>query len=130
MNENTDKQSFGQEDQTAGQSVEPEIITPASEEKLKSARNVTTLVYALQVASLLVGITFLIGVVVNYVKLNDVRGTWLESHFRWQIRTFWFALLWSVVGFFTLGLGIGFFILIANSVVVHLPHCQRLAQPQ
>ncbi|MBN2429278.1 MAG: hypothetical protein JXK94_13160 [Deltaproteobacteria bacterium] len=83
---------------------------------LKSARNVTTLVYALQVASLLVGITFLIGVVVNYVKLNDVRGTWLESHFRWQIRTFWFALLWSVVGFFTLGLGIGFFILIANSV--------------
>ena len=30
----------------------------------------------------------------NYVKISEARGTWLESHFRWQIRTFWFGLLW------------------------------------
>ena len=33
----------------------------------------------------------------NYLKRGDVNGTWLESHFRWQIRTFWFTLLWLVV---------------------------------
>jgi uncharacterized membrane protein len=32
----------------------------------------------------------------NYVRRSAVRGTFLESHFRWQIRTFWFALLWSI----------------------------------
>jgi len=66
------------------------------------------LIYGLQALSLLTGIlgaatvvgAFLTGwpsiiaVILNYVKRGDVRGTWLESHFRWQIRTFWFGLLW------------------------------------
>jgi uncharacterized membrane protein len=39
----------------------------------------------------------IIAVIVNYVKRGEARGTWLESHFRWQIRTFWFALLWLLV---------------------------------
>ncbi len=81
-------------------------------------------IYALHAFSLLVGIlgaptvigAFLIGwpsliaVVLNYVKRGDVRGTWLESHFRWQIRTFWYGLLWVALCFLfialTLGLGI------------------------
>jgi uncharacterized membrane protein len=33
----------------------------------------------------------------NYARQSDARGTFLESHFRWQIRTFWFALLWVIV---------------------------------
>jgi uncharacterized membrane protein len=37
-------------------------------------------------------------VILNYVKRAEVRGTWLDSHFSWQIRTFWFALLWLTVG--------------------------------
>jgi len=49
-------------------------------------------------------------VILNYVKRGEARGTWLESHFRWQIRTFWFGLLWVVlcglVVVLTLGLGI------------------------
>ena len=52
----------------------------------------------------------IIAVILNYVKRSEVRGTWLESHFRWQIRTFWFGVLWSVLCFlfvlFTLGLGL------------------------
>lgn len=43
------------------------------------------------------GLPSLIAVVLNYFKRGDVAGTWLESHFRWQIRTFWFTLLWLVV---------------------------------
>lgn len=39
----------------------------------------------------------MVAVILNYWKRGEVRGTWLESHFRWQIRTFWFALLWIVV---------------------------------
>ena len=37
----------------------------------------------------------IIAVIINYVKRGEARGTWLESHFDWQIRTFWFALLWA-----------------------------------
>ena len=44
------------------------------------------------------GLLAIIAVVINYVKLDAVKGTWLESHFRWQIRTFWFSLLWLLVG--------------------------------
>ena len=43
------------------------------------------------------GLPSLIAVFINYLKRGDVKGTWLESHFRWQIRTFWFTALWLVV---------------------------------
>ncbi|MBS1144013.1 MAG: hypothetical protein H6R14_1419 [Proteobacteria bacterium] len=43
------------------------------------------------------GLPSLCAVFLNYLKSGDVRGTWLESHFRWQIRTFWFTALWLVV---------------------------------
>jgi uncharacterized membrane protein len=49
------------------------------------------------VGSFVFGWPSIIAVIINYVKRSEVRGTWLESHFRWQIRTFWFALAWSVM---------------------------------
>jgi uncharacterized membrane protein len=83
----------------------------------------TQIIYALHGISLLVGIlgtatvigAFLLGwpsiiaVIVNYVKRSEVRGTWLESHFRWQIRTFWFGLLWVCLcaAFVVMTFGIG-----------------------
>ena len=39
----------------------------------------------------------IVAVIMNYVRRRDARGTWLESHFRWQIRTFWFTFLWISV---------------------------------
>jgi len=50
------------------------------------------------VGAFLTGWPSIIAVILNYVKRSEARGTWLESHFRWQIRTFWFGLLWAVVG--------------------------------
>ena len=47
--------------------------------------------------SFLFGWPSIIAVIINYVKRSDVRGTWLESHFTWQIRTFWFALAWALL---------------------------------
>ena len=53
---------------------------------------------ALVVTAFLSGWPSIIAVILNYLKRSEVRGTWLDSHFSWQIRTFWFALLWLVVG--------------------------------
>jgi len=86
--------------------------TPANQPE----KNVVSLVYGLQAASFLVGITFVAAVIVNYIKREDVQGTWLESHFRWQIRTFWFSLLWFTLGLLTFVFAIGYFIMIANAI--------------
>ena len=47
--------------------------------------------------SFLFGWPSIIAVIINYVKRSDVRGTWLETHFTWQIRTFWLALAWALI---------------------------------
>lgn len=52
---------------------------------------------AFVVTAFLSGWPSIIAVIINYVKRSDVNGSWLESHFSWQIRTFWFALLWFVL---------------------------------
>jgi len=39
----------------------------------------------------------ILAVVINYVTRSRVAGTWLESHWRWQLRTFWFALVWVLL---------------------------------
>jgi len=52
---------------------------------------------AFVVTAFLTGWPSIIAVVINYAKRDDVRGTYLESHFRWQIRTFWYALLWVAI---------------------------------
>jgi uncharacterized membrane protein len=53
---------------------------------------------AMIVTAFLTGWPSIIAVILNYVKRSDVRGTWLDSHYSWQIRTFWYALLWLAVG--------------------------------
>ncbi len=71
-----------------------------SADKLEeSATKVAHVVYLLQALSFFVPcILLVIAVIINYVKKADVQGTWLESHFVWQIRTFWYGLLWIVAG--------------------------------
>src|SRR5687768_4569682 len=49
------------------------------------------------VTAFLTGWPSIIAVIINYVKRSDTRGTYLDSHFGWQIRTFWYALLWVIV---------------------------------
>ena len=49
------------------------------------------------VTAFLFGLPSIIAVVMNYIRRSDARGTYLESHFSWQLRTFWFALLWVTV---------------------------------
>ena len=49
------------------------------------------------VTAFLTGWPSIIAVIVNYVKRSDARGTWLDSHFGWQLRTFWYAVMWVVL---------------------------------
>lgn len=104
----------------------------------------TTAVYALHAFSIATGIlgaatvigAFLTGwpsiiaVILNYVKRGEARGSWLESHFRWQIRTFWFGVLWvglcGVVLVLTLGIGI--LVLWAPLVLVTFWFIYRIAR--
>jgi len=72
----------------------------------------THIIYGLHTLSILIGLTSaitvvgafvfgipsIIAVIVNYVNQPNARGTFLESHFRWQIRTFWYALMWILIG--------------------------------
>ncbi|MFZ5593918.1 MAG: DUF4870 family protein [Pseudomonadota bacterium] len=93
-------------------------VTPVSDEKLKTGKTLATVVYALQAVSFVAGMTLIVAVIINYVKMDDVRGTWLESHFRWQIRTFWFGLLWAVVGAITFLILVGYLVLMADAIWV------------
>ncbi|QID16753.1 hypothetical protein G3580_03350 [Nitrogeniibacter mangrovi] len=72
------------------------------------------------VGSFVSGLPSIIAVILNYVKRDAVRGTWLDSHFRWQIRTFWFALLWIVLAYVMIFSIIGFFFGIAAIAVAGL----------
>ncbi len=87
-----------------------EVISAVEEEKLK---NLTLLVYLLQGLSLVVGLTAVAGVIINYLKRDEVRGTYLESHFNWQIKTFWWLLAGVVIGSLLAFVLIGFVVLFA-----------------
>jgi uncharacterized membrane protein len=88
-------------------------MTPEQEKSLKT---LTTVVYALQALAFFNGITLIVAVIINYVKRDEVAGSWLESHFRWQIRTFWFGLLWGAIGFVLAFVVVGFAVLFAASI--------------
>jgi uncharacterized membrane protein len=106
--------------------------------------NWTQAIYALHAFSLLTGIlgaatvvgAFLTGwpsiiaVILNYVKRSEVRGTWLDSHFSWQIRTFWYGVLWVglCVAFVVLTFGIGILIAWIPLVIVSVWFMYRIVR--
>ena len=83
-----------------------------SGDPMPSVLSVAQLVYALHTLAIIIGIVgaatvigsfvgslpSIVAVLLNYAKRGDARGTWVDSHYRWQIRTFWFALLWALIG--------------------------------
>lgn len=120
------------------------MTTQYPEPQNNSLTTWTHIVYALHAFSLITGIlgaativgSFLVGwpsiiaVIMNYVKRREARGTWLESHFRWQIRTFWFGLAWVLlcVGFIVVTLGIGIIIAWLPLAMVSVWFIYRIAR--
>lgn len=78
---------------------------------LRSLKLYTQVTYLVWVISFFTAVPIFIAAILDYIKKDDARGTWLESHYRWQIRTFWFAILWYIVGGITIPILIGFGIL-------------------
>jgi uncharacterized membrane protein len=80
-------------------------------EPVPSALVAAHIVYGLHAVAIVLGITgsatviggfvgsvpSIIAVLINYLKRGGARGSWAASHYRWQIRTFWFALLWLLI---------------------------------
>jgi len=115
----------------------------ATNEPRRSLIILIHVIYGLHAASLITGIigaatvvgAFLTGwpsiiaVILNYVKRSEARGTWLASHFRWQIRTFWFGILWVALCllFVVATLGVGLLIAWLPLGVVGLWFIYRVA---
>jgi len=114
--------------------------SPASGTPSSSLISMTLLVYALLgVAAVvglvssgfpliapLTGIVGIVGIILAYVKRSEATDTWLESHYRWLIRTFWYSLLWGAIGavvfvvlaIIIVGLFIGYLIWVATTIWV------------
>lgn len=60
-----------------------------------SGKTIAWIIYGLQVLSFLYFIPGIVGLILGYAKRGDARGTFLESHFDWQIATFWKSLWWA-----------------------------------
>lgn len=77
---------------------------------------------ALIITAFLTGWPSIIAVIINYVKRDEVRGTYLDLHFGWQIRTFWYTLLWLVIAamlFATvIGIPLGYILLVGAGIWV------------
>ncbi|HEY9237848.1 MAG TPA: hypothetical protein VIP10_03315 [Burkholderiaceae bacterium] len=91
---------------------------PAADERLRSNKTLTWIIYGLYAAGFVVGITWIAAIIMNYVKRGDVAGTYLESHFTWQIRTFWISLIAVFVGVLLMIVLVGWIVLVADMVWV------------
>jgi len=90
-----------------------ESTQPDDAEKMASLKTLTGIVYLCQVLAFgFAGVTLLIGIVINFMKRDEVKGTWLESHFEWQINTVWITLAGFAVAGFLMFSGIGYFLLL------------------
>ncbi|NNM59057.1 MAG: hypothetical protein HKM04_04515 [Legionellales bacterium] len=78
-------------------------------------RAITLVMYGLMSLAVFFGITGIAAVIINYLKYQDTLNTLYESHFLWLRRTFWFAVLWGLIGLVTSYFLIGIPILIANA---------------
>ena len=79
-------------------------------------RQYTMIIYILYLASILIGVTAIVGVIMAYVKRADFAGTEYEDHITYLIRTFWISVIGSLIGFVLTFILIGFFILLAVGI--------------
>jgi uncharacterized membrane protein len=87
--------------------------------QLQALKKTAAMVYLCQIlAFMLGGLPLLLGVAINFLKRDEVKGTWLESHFNWQIRTVWITLAGFALSGLTFAMGIGFFILTATIILL------------
>ncbi len=86
-------------------------------DEMKSLVNLTATVYLCQALTfMLAGLPLLLGVAINMYKHDEVQGTWLESHFEWQIKTAWVVIAGFALSGLTFEFGVGFLILMVTVI--------------
>ena len=98
------------------QDIEPR--THLDTASVQSHKNLALIGYALQALGLITGIAAVAGVILNYIKRSEVQGSYIASHFTWQIKTFWYALAGAVISWLLMFVLIGFPLMIAVVVWV------------
>jgi uncharacterized membrane protein len=89
-------------------------------DKLQASRRVAASVYLCQVLAFgFFGLPLLVGVVLNFLNRNDAEGTWLESHFNWQIQTAWMSLAGFAVAGLTFDMGGAYILLVTVILLVY-----------
>lgn len=89
---------------------------PSDDIRTEQARKLATICYALYAISCIIGITAIAAIIINYLKRDDVAGTWVASHFEWQIKTFWYTLVGAFVSWLLMFILVGFPMLLAVGV--------------
>ena len=85
---------------------------------LDKTKKMATIAYYLNLASLLLGVTSIVAIAIAYVYRSDAKGTYLESHCTWIIRTFWICFLFGMISFpLIFLLGIGFITMLATGIL-------------
>ena len=79
--------------------------------RTEQARKLATICYALYAVSFVIGVTAIAAIIVDYLKRDDAAGTWVASHFEWQIKTFWYAVAGMVVSMVLTAVLIGFLLM-------------------
>lgn len=90
----------------------PPELMPEQEEALVRYNHLTYLLYALSFFT--AGLLWIVPIIMNYARRNKAEGTWLATHFDWQIKTFWYGIVFGVIGIAIIvagagGLGMGVF---------------------
>ena len=88
-------------------------------EKIQALKRLATTVYLCQVLSFaLAGLPLLVGAFINFMNRSDAEGTWLESHFNWQIQTVWMCLAGFAAAGLTFEMGVGLYILLITVLLL------------
>lgn len=105
---------------------------------LEPGKNNILLIYGLYLASLLVGVTALVGLILAYSSRGKTT-TWIDTHYTWAIRTFWIGVLYSLISSALMIVGIGFLLVVLVAIwalvriVIGLQRASReepIANPQ
>ena len=96
----------------------PPPQTPRQTDRwLEPGKTNVQVVYFLYIAGMFIGISALVGIVIAYINRGKAGG-WVETHYTWQIRTFWIGLLYSFVSVLLMIVGIGFVLMFAVAIWV------------
>lgn len=90
-------------------------VNSEPQEQLKKMALVGYILYAL---SIIIPFASIAAVILAYLKRSESRGTWVESHFNWLIKTFWVGLIGTIIGIILMFIVIGWFVLLAVTIWV------------